>query len=150
RDELVVYIFYGSSEVHLQWLLQLLSTAPFQRKVKQVKFLPIAQECRDDYASGSVAILYYTMLDGRIRETDNRFTLYEYLLRSLSVKLGREKVMVMVDDANDDDVEKGSRLLEFHPCIRECFSQLLTLSQEDKKNAAASRTKCGQIMAFIE
>ncbi|CAI9617825.1 unnamed protein product, partial [Staurois parvus] len=62
-------------------------------------------------------ILYHTKNSGRINIVDVTDNLYNKELRYLSERLGKEKVIVVVDDLEDASSKEKAQILEAQPVL---------------------------------
>ncbi|PIN97369.1 hypothetical protein AB205_0128450 [Aquarana catesbeiana] len=89
---------------------------------------------RDDVSRCTFGILYHTRNRGRINIVDVTNSLYDEEMNYMSQHLGKEKVIVVVDDLEDtSDVEKR-RILESQPSIGTLARDIFLFSANDKKN----------------
>ncbi|KAG8548348.1 hypothetical protein GDO81_025684 [Engystomops pustulosus] len=81
----------------------------------------------------SFAILYHTKKHGRLNITDVTDSLYDEELRDLSEYLGKDKVIVVIDDLQKTDSSEKTRILENQPSIGRLATDLF-LFNERKDN----------------
>ncbi|XP_075037518.1 uncharacterized protein LOC142098578 isoform X2 [Mixophyes fleayi] len=87
----------------------------------------------------SCAILYHTKNRGRINVTDVTDSLYGENLEVLSRKLGRNKVIVVIDDLEDCSDQMKAKILVNQPSIRRLARDLFLFSPADKEHSKLSQ-----------
>uniref|UniRef100_A0A8C5QLC4 Uncharacterized protein n=1 Tax=Leptobrachium leishanense TaxID=445787 RepID=A0A8C5QLC4_9ANUR len=132
----IVGIFSRSAEDDYQWLADELSSQTFRGLLSDVRCCYIAnnrfQEFVEQVKSCHVAILYHTKNRGRLNITDVPDSLYDRELSYLSDRLGRSKVIVVIDDLENSSEEVRSQILNKQPSIRDQACQLFLISQREK------------------
>ncbi|MEE6519991.1 hypothetical protein FKM82_017765 [Ascaphus truei] len=78
------------------------------------------------------AILYHTKKRGEINITDVSDFLYDTELEYLSAELGKDNVIVVVDDLEDSSSEEKRRILETQPRIGTLARELFLFSESEK------------------
>ncbi|XP_075687603.1 uncharacterized protein LOC142656559 [Rhinoderma darwinii] len=130
-----VGIFSRSSTENYQWLLQLLYTSLPKDKVHTVEITNYSPLL----ISGiSFAILYHSKTRGRINITDVTDSLYNSELEELSKALGKENVIVVIDDLDDTSEQAKDRILENQPSIRILACDLLLFNTQGKQDGNKS------------
>ncbi|OCT64699.1 uncharacterized protein LOC108701743 [Xenopus laevis] len=79
------------------------------------------------------AILYHTRDRGRINITDVIDSMYDVQLDSLCTILGKENVIVVIDDLNDSSSAEKYRILEQQPSIGNLARDLFLFSTIEKE-----------------
>ncbi|XP_072273234.1 kinesin-like protein KIF13A [Pyxicephalus adspersus] len=104
-------IFSRSSGDDYSWLVKLLRSADFRDWVQSVTPYYISnngyQRFRDDVSQCTFGILYHTKNGGSINMIDGTDYLYEEELKYLHDRLGKNNVIMLIDDVEDDNLEKG-------------------------------------------
>ncbi|XP_068102761.1 uncharacterized protein [Hyperolius riggenbachi] len=138
--KVLVGIFSRESESTYRWVTDLLTSPQFQPLVEDVRLVQVSNtmcghstQLGEEIAKCQFAILYHTNNRGRLNITNVTDSLYDEELRHLSQKLGRERIIVLVDDVNSDDPLVNSRLLNDQPLINE-LSRLLIVMYKDEKS----------------
>uniref|UniRef100_A0A8C5PWT5 Uncharacterized protein n=1 Tax=Leptobrachium leishanense TaxID=445787 RepID=A0A8C5PWT5_9ANUR len=133
-----VGIFSRSAEEDYSWLQTLLGSDRFRDRVQEVRSCYISssgyQQFHQDVSQCSFGILYHTKNRGRINVTDVTGALYNDELRYLSDKLGRENVLVVIDDLDDSGPDMRSRILQTQPSIERLSRDLILFSNEEKSD----------------
>lgn len=126
----------------IQWLKDFL-TEKFQDLILDVEHLPITNTNRYEWENNvnkySVVILYHTRHQGRVNITDVDGGIYNEELNFLCHKLGREKVLVVLDDMEDTSEEVRQRILESQPSLTRLSSHLILLPEIGKYGAASNK-----------
>ncbi|XP_040211492.1 uncharacterized protein LOC120942580 isoform X2 [Rana temporaria] len=147
-----VGIFSRSDKRDYSWLVTLLSSSDFSDCIQDVRSTVISnsgfQQFIDDASQCSLGILYHTKNRGRVNITDISGSLYDDELDNLNQLLGRDNVIVVVDDVEDSSHEEKIRILESQPTIRKLASDLLLITKTEKNNSKTSMTKLRTLMPF--
>ncbi|KAG9470398.1 hypothetical protein GDO78_017904 [Eleutherodactylus coqui] len=130
-----VGIFSRDDESCYQWLAGYLSTI---RHVQSIYSVYVSEKSlvsfREDARRCSFAILYHTKKRGRINITDVTDSLYDEELKYLSSTKGKENVMVVIDDLEDEgDNRHRIRILQNQPSLQRLTSEVICFTLEDKK-----------------
>ncbi|KAM3917663.1 uncharacterized protein RB166_016614 [Leptodactylus fuscus] len=135
----VVGISSRSSEKDLQWLLDFIRNM-FCQTVADVKYLQITNnnslEWERKVRSCSVGILYHTKRQGRLNITNVEGALYNEELKYLSKTLGRNNVLVVLDDLEKFSDSERLRILDSQPWLKDMSSDLLLFPQSGKTEEA--------------
>eukprot|EP00062_Callorhinchus_milii_P018557 gi/632972163/ref/XP_007902525.1/ PREDICTED: uncharacterized protein LOC103185696 [Callorhinchus milii] len=75
-------------------------------------------------------VLYHTQQMGRLNLCDGRDSVYTQYLRAMFLTLGRENIVVVVDDVDGDPDVKRTQLCEKQLTLREC-GKLFVFSKEN-------------------
>ncbi|KAM3917694.1 uncharacterized protein RB166_016643 isoform 2-T2 [Leptodactylus fuscus] len=123
----------------------------FRNYVTKVKYLQITDDnmvkWKKKVKKCSVVILYHSRREGQVNITDVDGALYEEELRSISHTLGKNKVLVVLDDLEDWSEFEKQRILSRQPSLRRLSSQLLLFPKRDKI-AEANRKTAEFLKAF--
>lgn len=137
---MVVGIFSRESDETYYWLINLLLSPQFRSVVQDVRPVLVSNvmcghstQLTQEIDKCNFAILYHTRRRGRLNVTNVTDSLYDQELRHLSEKLGRERVIVLVDDMETDDLAVYNKILHDQPLINQ-LSGLLILMNEDEKS----------------
>ncbi|XP_077350302.1 uncharacterized protein LOC144000374 isoform X2 [Lithobates pipiens] len=108
-----------------------------------VVHLPITNDNRDDWKeivnACSAVILYHTKQQGRVNITDVEGALYEEELQYLNDKLGKEKVVVLLDDMDDISEEEKRRILRTQTSLDRLSSHLILIPEKNKSETARKK-----------
>ncbi|XP_031749175.1 uncharacterized protein LOC100496175 isoform X1 [Xenopus tropicalis] len=130
----LVGIFSRESEESYKWLINILIS------FKEVDVRPVLisnSRClTEDIGKCDVAILYHSQNRGRINITDVTGSLYDEELKLLSKWLGKENIMVVVDDLTETNQELKNRILQHQPSIGELATELFLFSVNEKSSEA--------------
>ncbi|XP_053551199.1 uncharacterized protein LOC128642453 isoform X2 [Bombina bombina] len=88
---------------------------------------------RENISLCNFAILYHTKRRGRVNITDVTDSLYEDELNMLSRSLGKENVIVVIDDLDDSGSVVKDTILQNQPSIRRLTKDLFLFSVQDKQ-----------------
>ncbi|XP_073505100.1 uncharacterized protein [Phyllobates terribilis] len=138
RDLGIVGIFSRSSNTDYSWI---------ETELKSPDMIPMVSKVRPFYISNnqsgkfyeelglcSFGILYHTKNRGRVNVTDVTDSLYDEELEAMSVILGRENVIVVIDDLKNSSLDEKQRLLTSQPSIDRYAFDLLLFSEQEKKD----------------
>ncbi|XP_069591230.1 uncharacterized protein [Ranitomeya imitator] len=142
-----VGIFSRSSENEYSWLRNLLESQDFG-KIKPVYSCCISNNgfsrfC-DEVSQCKFGILYHSKNRGRVNLTDVTDSLYDEELGHLSSTLGKENVVVVIDDLDDDGDAVKNTILCSQPKIKNLAQDLILVrsaSPEEKKRRAKDGLK---------
>ncbi|XP_041434699.1 uncharacterized protein LOC121399012 isoform X2 [Xenopus laevis] len=130
-----VGIFSRSVEDDYRWLRRFI-TSEFSDYVQEVRPCYIynngLMQFWEDVSHCSVAILYHTKNRGRINITDVEDSLYDEELQYLANELGKDKVMVVVDDLDEIGPKEKERILERQGSIEKWACDLILVSSSEK------------------
>ncbi|XP_053326530.1 uncharacterized protein LOC128501165 isoform X2 [Spea bombifrons] len=131
-----VGIFSRSAEEDYKWLNSRLKSALFQDVVESTESCYISNNggprFRDAVSRCSFAILYHTKNRGRINVTDVEDSLYDRELQHLHNHLGKEKVIVVIDDLQDSSPHEKNRISENQPSIGRLAAELVLFHKQEK------------------
>uniref|UniRef100_A0A8C5PU73 Uncharacterized protein n=1 Tax=Leptobrachium leishanense TaxID=445787 RepID=A0A8C5PU73_9ANUR len=131
-------IFSRSAEEDYLWLQTLLGSDRFRDRVQEVRSCYISssgyRQFYQDVSQCSFGILYHTKIRGRINVTDVTDAVYNDELRYLSDTLGRENVVVLIDDLDDSGPDMRSRILQNQPSIERLSRDLILCDRDKRRN----------------
>ncbi|XP_041434622.1 uncharacterized protein LOC121398976 isoform X2 [Xenopus laevis] len=129
----VVGIFSRDTRDKFDWLIRFLLTIP---GVNDVRTIHIANtnyiEVMDEAFKCTFAILYHSKNRGRINVADVTDALYDKELDDLSRCLGRDRVIVVIDDVEDSCLEAKNNILQKQPSIGRLTIELYLFGDQDK------------------
>ncbi|KAM5151630.1 uncharacterized protein ACMZJ9_009861 [Mantella aurantiaca] len=128
-------IFSRAAESNYTWLAESLKADGPMRSV-DIKAVYISNNYNafsSELKKYQFAILYHTKKQGRLNITDVTDSLYDRELREMSEFLGKENVIVVVDDLQNSESKDKERILECQPSICE-FARGLFLFTENEKH----------------
>ncbi|KAE8578361.1 hypothetical protein XENTR_v10023483 [Xenopus tropicalis] len=124
-------IFSRDDQANYQWLIDSAYSA-----VPDIRLVYIANDSgetfREEVHKCTFAILYHTATRGRINITNVTDSLYDVELQYLYNILGKENVVVVIDDLEDSSVEKD-RILESQPRLGHLARDVFLFSVEEKE-----------------
>ncbi|XP_072273021.1 uncharacterized protein [Pyxicephalus adspersus] len=133
-SRLVIVIFSILEDGCVQWLGRLLSSFGHQH----VTFHRISPHDNKGFGEAAfrcdIAVLYHTMRSGGFPVNHQGESLYYKVLQQLSGKLGKENVVVVIDDLEDTNDKERMQLMNFKPDIESLAGGLCILSHEDKQD----------------
>uniref|UniRef100_A0A8C5WHD8 Uncharacterized protein n=1 Tax=Leptobrachium leishanense TaxID=445787 RepID=A0A8C5WHD8_9ANUR len=132
-----------------EWLTRFLRSIP---EVKDVRPVYISRDGLADILCEAtccdLAILYHTKNRGRINITDVTDSLYDKELELLFQVLGRQGVMVLIDDLEHGGQEDKIRILTHQPKIRTLAQDLVLITAQEKESYSGNAT--GSHLSHIE
>eukprot|EP00079_Xenopus_tropicalis_P038930 XP_017952701.1 PREDICTED: uncharacterized protein LOC105948391 [Xenopus tropicalis] len=148
----LVGIFSREARETYDWLIRFLLNLYAVRDVRPVHISNT--NYRDVMAEASkcaFAILYHTQNRGRINITDVTDSLYDRELEDLSRCLGRDRVIVVIDDLEDSSLEAKNLILQNQPSIGRWAVELFLFSDQEKTyhGTASYGNKMTQMVALI-
>eukprot|EP00079_Xenopus_tropicalis_P038933 XP_017952704.1 PREDICTED: uncharacterized protein LOC108644517 [Xenopus tropicalis] len=137
----LVGIFSRESQEAYDWLITFLLTISAVRDVRTVHISNTNyRDVIDEASKCAFAILYHTKKRGRINITDVTDSLYDRELEDLSRCLGRDRVIVVIDDLEDSSLEAKNLILQNQPSIGRWAVELFLFSDQEKTyHGTASR-----------
>ncbi|MEE6524660.1 hypothetical protein FKM82_024232, partial [Ascaphus truei] len=136
HEKLDVSVTSRAAEDNALWIMNHLQSPRYRGLLGRVTYLPITNsnktEWRSEVNKSSFAILYHTKRQGRINITDVTDSLYDTEIQHMSEELGRQNVMVIVDDLQKSDDEERERILTSQPSISRLACQLLLFTDKER------------------
>ncbi|XP_073491554.1 uncharacterized protein [Aquarana catesbeiana] len=126
RLEYRVGIFSRSAISDYSWIRDLLQSDYFKDHVSDVRHYDI----RDSWMC-SFGILYFTKKKEQINEIDVTDVQQIQRYRSL---LGKDNVIIVMDDVEDSSDQKKTQILESHPDIKDLYHNLFLFSPQEKSS----------------
>ncbi|XP_075187956.1 uncharacterized protein LOC142259430 [Anomaloglossus baeobatrachus] len=149
----MVAIFSRSAADDYEWLMTGLRSPMFSGLVAEPWPVYISNRderpFRDALRDCDFAILYHTKNRGRINIINVTDSLYDEELTSMASSIGRENVIVLVDDLEKSDYQERSRILEGQPDITIYARDLVLVSSNDKRQPQLLDRKLQDIRASI-
>ncbi|OCT95731.1 hypothetical protein XELAEV_18013419mg [Xenopus laevis] len=144
-----VGIFSRSAEDDYRWLHRFI-LSEFSDYVQEVRPCYISNyglmQFLEELSQCSVAILYHTKNRGRINITDVEGSLYDEELQYLAEELGKDRVMVVVDDLEDSSSDEKERILRSQGSIGKWASDLILISTAEKNFHASGKSNYKQLL----
>ncbi|XP_068103325.1 uncharacterized protein [Hyperolius riggenbachi] len=134
RGPINIGIFSRSDESDYSWLVNVLQS-------EHVNVTPCYisnsgfQQFRDAVSRCSFGILYHTKNRGRINVTDVTDSLYNEELEYIHTILGKDKVIVVIDDLQESCDQAKDRILQSQTSISKLAQDLFLFTQEEKNSA---------------
>uniref|UniRef100_A0A8C5QI85 Uncharacterized protein n=1 Tax=Leptobrachium leishanense TaxID=445787 RepID=A0A8C5QI85_9ANUR len=92
------------------------------------------------------AVLYHSKTRGRVNITDVTDSLYDQELEYMSTRLGKEKVIVVVDDLDDSGPDTKTSIVQNQPSIARLAKNVFLFSRADKANNAKLTEKVKEML----
>ncbi|CAH2308183.1 Hypothetical predicted protein [Pelobates cultripes] len=137
-----IIIFSRCQESYYQWLRNKLKDKEFGNLVDEVcavNITNIYSEFIKEIPKCTFAILYHTTKFGRVNITNVTDALYDKELQDLSHHLGKDKVIVVIDDMKVTSTKEKDRILKSQPSIGTLTKELF-LFDENKNNLSKQVT----------
>ncbi|XP_056391124.1 centromere-associated protein E-like [Hyla sarda] len=131
---LKINVFSRSAQSNYVWLVDRLRTLDRSIDVHGVYITNSYTGFYQEISQCSFAILYHTQKQGRLNITDVTDSLYNEELKDLSKCLGKENVIVVVDDLKKADQSEKRRILEGQPSITRLAWDLYLFSEKKENN----------------
>ncbi|XP_040296655.1 uncharacterized protein LOC121008276 [Bufo bufo] len=131
----IIGIFSRSEEEDYSWLKRLLTSEELGHKTVQCCNL----SGNDNEALLKVAfklqlgILYHSVKKGKIRLTDVRDSLYHEELEKLSTRLGKRKMIVVIDDLDESGDKMKQKILKKQPSLGSLAGDIFLFTEAEKK-----------------
>ncbi|XP_073491589.1 uncharacterized protein [Aquarana catesbeiana] len=130
-------IFSRSDSSEYTWLVKLLTSTNFSGWVLSATPYYIAnyqfEKFKNDVSQCTFGILYHTKNSGRINVTNVTSSLYDEELKHLHEKLGRDNVIVVIDDLEKSTDRVKNQILKEQHSIKKWARDLFIFCQEEKK-----------------
>ncbi|XP_077128127.1 uncharacterized protein LOC143784142 [Ranitomeya variabilis] len=95
------------------------------------------------------AILYHSKNRGRLNITNVTDSLYDEEITDLSIKLGKDNVIVVADDLDSSSSEIRTKILQGQPLIGQMATGFFLISREDKNSPERLQEKLQKITSCI-
>ncbi|XP_072273158.1 uncharacterized protein [Pyxicephalus adspersus] len=147
--EPVVGIFSRDGVSEYSWLLKSLNSEYYEvlpfciSNDNHHKFIQQIKKCQ-------FAILYHTRNRGRINITDVTDSLYDVEIQTLSQILGKDRVIVVIDDLEDSSEEARNTILNGQPTLLIMTAGIFLFTQREKSNEQILRNKLQPIIFLIQ
>ncbi|KAM3916514.1 uncharacterized protein RB166_015758 [Leptodactylus fuscus] len=132
----VVGIFSKDAESQYSWLVTALTSDVFKSHIGDVRLCHISNSGFNQFcevvSQCTYGILYHSKTRGRVNVTDVTGSLYDEELKYLCSKLGKQNVIVVIDDLEDSSDQQRNRILDQQPSMREMAQKLFLISPEEK------------------
>ncbi|XP_075037524.1 uncharacterized protein LOC142098584 [Mixophyes fleayi] len=133
-----VGVFSRSGEVDYSWLVTLLTSEDFKDHIIDVRSYLIANKRFDQFTqdvhSCTFGILYHTKNRGRVNITDVTDSIYDDELQYLCTILGKENVIVVIDDLIDSSDQEKTRILQNQLKVANYAYDLILISHKEKSD----------------
>ncbi|XP_075703983.1 uncharacterized protein LOC142698228 [Rhinoderma darwinii] len=143
-------IFSRSDEYDYFWLRKLLTSEDSGHK--DVLCYKISandiETFREVAFKSKFGILYHSVKRGKIRLTDVKDSLYHQELEQLSIKLGKRKMIVVIDDLDNSRDTIKQKILEKQPSLGRLAADIFLFTVAEKKDVNdQSQSKHGSKMS---
>ncbi|XP_041431790.1 putative leucine-rich repeat-containing protein DDB_G0290503 isoform X5 [Xenopus laevis] len=133
-----VSIFSRAAKSTYTWLMDLLQSEDFGSLVKEVHSVEISNNYSQFLSTinnCTFAILYHTLKFGRINITDVPDSIYDKELKDLFNSFGQEKIIVVIDDLLESNLEKTKGTIhQNQPSIGQYSQEAFFFSEREKKS----------------
>ncbi|KAM4632411.1 uncharacterized protein O3C94_018912 [Discoglossus pictus] len=136
-----VTIFSRSPESNYKWLISQLQSKNSGDLVTDVRAVFISDNYSkflSELSDCTFAILYHTLNHGRINITDVTDALYDRELEDLYQTLGKDNVIVVIDDLKDSSDKEKNQILQSQPSIRSWAMETFIFSEQEKSHKTRS------------
>ncbi|KAE8578263.1 hypothetical protein XENTR_v10023421 [Xenopus tropicalis] len=144
----VVGIFSRDAPETYDWLISSLLNLSWVRDVRPVHISNKSGNVRDEASRCTFAILYHSMGGRGINANSETDSLYDRELEGLSSCLGRDGVIMVIDDLEDSSLEAKHIFLKMQPSIGRWAVELFLFSDQEK--TYQRRLLEGNMMAQME
>ncbi|XP_031749397.1 uncharacterized protein LOC116407692 [Xenopus tropicalis] len=142
-----VRVFSRCAKSNYNWLVALLRSKDFGNlEVHAVEISNNYSQFLSDINNCTFAILYHSLNHGRVNVTDVPDSLYDKHLETLSQRLGKENIIVVLDDLKQSSSVEKKKILHQQPSIGRYSQELLLFSETEKK--AGSYTSKNKLEAL--
>ncbi|XP_063788542.1 uncharacterized protein LOC134943905 [Pseudophryne corroboree] len=132
-----VGIFSRSAPSDYAWMETLLRSSELHDIIQDVRTLYISNTAYvaffDEVRHCKFGILYHTKNRGRVNITNVTDSLYDKELQHMSTVLGRDNVIVVIDDLEDSGKREKKRILDTQPSIMQHARNLLLVTGREKQ-----------------
>ncbi|OCT64721.1 hypothetical protein XELAEV_18045818mg [Xenopus laevis] len=118
----------------LQWLVDMLNSY-FSKHGTETKYVPLTKHQKKDLEKCSFGILYYSFGYKQINASKVSRLLPKEEFNYMSSCLGKQNVMVVLDDMDQNNMKETVRILSEDPTISDCSSCLLLIPKDNKIEA---------------
>ncbi|XP_068102766.1 uncharacterized protein [Hyperolius riggenbachi] len=141
QKNVVVGIFSKDHPSCYEWLIDFLFESAVVSDVHPIHISTTTQNFTDGIGQCKFAILYHAKQNGILNVTDVPDSLYDEELKTLSEKLGKDNVIVIIDGMEDNSDEKKNQILEKQPSIGTFAKDLMlfSTSKSDKYPIQSSK-----------
>ncbi|XP_040211490.1 uncharacterized protein LOC120942578 isoform X2 [Rana temporaria] len=146
-----VGIFSRSDRKDYSWLISVLTSQHCSDWVQDVRSTVISNTLTTfigDASRCTFGILYHTKNRGGVNISDITGSLYDEEMKILHDLLGKENVIVVIDDLKDSSYEEKRRILNIQPSIETLACDLLLISNTEKTNTTTLVTKLKNLRPF--
>ncbi|KAM3916518.1 uncharacterized protein RB166_015761 isoform 1-T1 [Leptodactylus fuscus] len=147
RLQAPIGIFSRSGEGEYRWLVDFLkekwSVSPFIITNTNYSLF-----CEEIYRC-SFGILYHSRNRGRVNITNVTDSLYDEEVRTMSKALGKQRVIVVIDDLDDSSPETKKRILKHQYDLETQTQDIFLFTGEDKANRDLLRQRMAVIIDII-
>ncbi|CAJ0945521.1 unnamed protein product [Ranitomeya imitator] len=129
-----VAICSRDNEANFQWLKDLMRRS---KKVKSADTVTVTNDFSrfsQEMSQFTFAVLYHTRKRGRINVTNVTDSLYDEELKFLHDELGKNNVIVVIDDLENSTDREKERIFHSQSSIKEYSGGLFLFSEDDKNN----------------
>ncbi|CAJ0964736.1 unnamed protein product [Ranitomeya imitator] len=95
-------------------------------------------------------ILYHSVKNGKIRLSDTKDSLYHTELEQLSIKFGKRKVIVVIDDLDDIGHKMKQQILERQPSLGTMVAEIFLFTRSEKKNMDQDKHRSGMSKSTMD
>lgn len=134
-------IFSRDHHTCYQWLIQSLESSSVATSVQCHYITNNFQDFQDKVRDCTFAILYHSKTHGRLNVTDVTDSLYENELKHLHETLGKNNVIVVLDDLEDSSDQVKLQILGEQPSIGRLAHALLLFGGEDRRTWTSGSTE---------
>ncbi|XP_069591279.1 uncharacterized protein [Ranitomeya imitator] len=146
----VVGIFSRESDSSFSFLRDALLAEDSVRKVRSFTITNDGLcKFREEVSRCDCAILYHSKNRGRLNITNVTDSLYDEEITDLSIKLGKDNVIVVADDLDSSSSEIRTKILQGQPLIEQMATGFFLISREDKNSSERLKEKLQKITSFI-
>ncbi|XP_068102765.1 uncharacterized protein [Hyperolius riggenbachi] len=130
----VVGILSRDSMICYNWLTNVLRRSPVVKAVHPIYISSNdSLEYRDKINKCTLAIIYHTTNRGRVNVTNVTDSLYDEQIEYLHVKIGKDNVIVVVDNLQDSSDQKKEKILKDQPRIKELTRDLFLFEETNER-----------------